>query len=232
MQLEPQVPQCVLFGWWFIPWELWGYWLFHVAILPMELQIPSAPWVLLLDHWRPCAQSNGWLWASTSVFVRHWQSLSGDSYIRLQAWVWWLYMGWIPRWGNLQMVISWVSAPHFLTPSMGILFTLLRRIEVPTLSSSFFLSFMWFVNCILCIPSFWANIHLSVSAYHVYSFIIELSHSEWYPPEAWQFLSNLEIVLPEDPDISPEAQNTRDTIHKPHETQEERRQKCGYFNPS
>ena len=33
-------------------------------------------------------------------------------------------------------------------------------------------------------------------------------------------------------DISPEAQNTWDTIHKPHEIQEERRPKCGYFNPS
>jgi hypothetical protein len=30
----------------------------------------------------PCAQSNGWLKASTPLFVRHWQSLSGDSYIR------------------------------------------------------------------------------------------------------------------------------------------------------
>jgi hypothetical protein len=30
-----------------------------------------------------CAQSNGWLRASTSVFVRLKQSLSGDSYIRL-----------------------------------------------------------------------------------------------------------------------------------------------------
>jgi hypothetical protein len=31
----------------------------------------------------PHAQSNGWLWSSASVFVRLWQSLSGDSYIRL-----------------------------------------------------------------------------------------------------------------------------------------------------
>jgi hypothetical protein len=31
----------------------------------------------------PCAQSNGWLRSSTSVFVRHWQSLSEDSNIRL-----------------------------------------------------------------------------------------------------------------------------------------------------
>jgi hypothetical protein len=30
-----------------------------------------------------CAQSNGWLWASTSVLVGIWQSLSEDSCIRL-----------------------------------------------------------------------------------------------------------------------------------------------------
>jgi hypothetical protein len=33
----------------------------------------------------PCAQSNGWLKVSTSVFVRLWQSLSGDSHIRLPS---------------------------------------------------------------------------------------------------------------------------------------------------
>jgi hypothetical protein len=43
---------------------------------------------------------------------------------------------------------------------MCILFPLLRRIKVSTLWSSFFVSFMCFANCILGIPSFWANIHL------------------------------------------------------------------------
>jgi hypothetical protein len=33
-------------------------------------------------------------------------------------------------------------------------------------------------------------------------------------------------------DISPEAQITQDTICKTHETQEEGRPKCGYFDPS
>jgi hypothetical protein len=33
-------------------------------------------------------------------------------------------------------------------------------------------------------------------------------------------------------DISPEAQNTQDTIQKAHETQEEGRPKYGYFDPS
>jgi hypothetical protein len=59
---------------------------------------------------------------------------------------------------------------------MGILFSLLRKIEVSTLLSSFFWSFMCFLNCILGIPSFWSNIHLPVSAYNVCSFVIGLSH--------------------------------------------------------
>ena len=71
-------------------------------------------------------------------------------------WIWWLFMGWIPKQGSLCMVLSSVSAQIFVsvTPSMGILFPLLRRIV-----------------------SFWANIHLSASAYHVCSFVIGLPHS-------------------------------------------------------
>jgi hypothetical protein len=62
---------------------------------------------------------------------------------------------------------------------MGILFPILRKIEVSTLWSSF-LSFMCFTNCILGILSFWDNIHLSVSAYHVCSFVIELPHLDLF----------------------------------------------------
>ena len=40
--------------------------------------------------------------------------------------------------------------------------------------------FMWSMNCILGIPNFWANIQLSLSVYHVYSFVIWLHHSEQY----------------------------------------------------
>jgi hypothetical protein len=59
---------------------------------------------------------------------------------------------------------------------MGVLFPNLRRGKGSKLWSSFFLSFMCFANCILCILSFWANIHLSVSAYQVSSFVIGLPH--------------------------------------------------------
>jgi hypothetical protein len=90
-----------------------------------------------------------------------------------------LYMKWISRWVSLWMVISSVSTSHFVpvTPSMLVLLPLLRRIEIATLWSSFFLSLMWFGNRSLGIPSLWANIHLSVSAYHVCSFVIGLLHS-------------------------------------------------------
>jgi hypothetical protein len=48
------------------------------------LQTPSAPSVLSLTLLLGNrAQSNGWLGASVSVFVRRCQSLSGDSYIML-----------------------------------------------------------------------------------------------------------------------------------------------------
>ena len=74
-------------------------------------------------------------------------------------------MGWIPRWDNYWMASLSVSAPNFVSvfPPMGILFPLLRRTEISTVWSSFFLSFMWSVNCILGILNFWANIHLSVN---------------------------------------------------------------------
>jgi hypothetical protein len=40
----------------------------------------------------------------------------------------------------------------------------LRRNKTPILWFSFFLSFIESITCILSIPGFWANIHLSMSA--------------------------------------------------------------------
>jgi hypothetical protein len=93
--------------------------------------------------------------------------------------VWWLIMGWIPRWGHFWMVHPFILALNFVsvTPSMGILFSIQRRNEVSTRWSSFFLIFLCFANCILGILSFWANMHLSVSAYQVTSFVIGLPYS-------------------------------------------------------
>ena len=61
--------------------------------------------------------------------------------------IWRLIMGWILGYGS--MVHPFVSAPNFVsvTPSMGVVFPILRRGKVSTLWSSFFLSFMCFANC-------------------------------------------------------------------------------------
>jgi hypothetical protein len=93
--------------------------------------------------------------------------------------IWWLIMAWIPGWGSLWMVHHFISAPNFVsaTPSIGNLFLILRRNEVFMCWSSFCLIFLCFSSCILSILSFWANIHLSVSAYQVCSFVIGLPHS-------------------------------------------------------
>ena len=91
-------------------------------------------------------------------------------------------MGWIPRWDSFWVAFPSVSAQHFHLHicSYEYFVLLLRRTETPILWSSFLLSFMWSVNYILVIWSFWANIHLSATAYHVCSFSIWLPHSGWY----------------------------------------------------
>ena len=92
--------------------------------------------------------------------------------------VWWLIMGCTPGWGSLWMVHPFILTLNFVsaTPSMDILFPILGRKEVSMRWSSF-LVFLCFGSCILSILGFWANIHLSVSAYQVTSFVIGLPHS-------------------------------------------------------
>jgi hypothetical protein len=74
--------------------------------------------------------------------------------------------GAVSEWCFLQFLLHTLSPYLFLY-----FFPLLRRTEAPILWSSFYLSFMWSVNCVLIIPSFWANIHLSVSAYYMCYFL-------------------------------------------------------------
>jgi hypothetical protein len=83
-----------------------------------------------------------------------------------------------PQVGSIWMVHPFVLALNFVseTPSMDILFPILGRNEVYTSLSSF-LIFLCFGSCILSILGFWTNIHLSVSAYQITSFVIELPHS-------------------------------------------------------
>jgi hypothetical protein len=64
-----------------------------------------------------------------------------------------------------------------VTPSMGILSSILSRKEISKQWSSLFLIFSCFANQILDILGLWANIHLSVNAYQRTSFVIGLPHS-------------------------------------------------------
>ena len=83
---EPWVPQCVLFGWWSSPWMLQGSGRLTLLFPTWGCKPPQLLQSLLqLLHQGPHIQSNGWQQASTSVFVRFWQSLSGDSHIRFPS---------------------------------------------------------------------------------------------------------------------------------------------------
>jgi hypothetical protein len=61
-----------------------GVWPLDIVAPPMGLKLPQLLQSLLqILHQGPHVQSNGWLQASTSVFIRLSKSLSGDSHIRL-----------------------------------------------------------------------------------------------------------------------------------------------------
>jgi hypothetical protein len=128
------------------------------------------------EHPLLCLPGSGIASQETAISGSFQQNLAG---ICNRDCVWWLIMGWIPEWGTLWMVHPFVMAPNFVsvTPSMGVLFPILRRGEVSTLWSSFFLNFMCFANYIWGILRFWTNIDLSVSTYHLSSFVIGLLHS-------------------------------------------------------
>ena len=81
-----------------------------------------------------------------------------------------------PGGGGFWIVFSSVSAPHFVSVSspMGILLSLQRRNEV----SKFLVFLLLELHVVYELyMSIWANIHLSVSAYRVCSFVTELPHS-------------------------------------------------------
>ena len=131
------------------------------------------------EHPLMCLLGPGLVSLETAISGSFQQNLAGICH---SVWVWWLIMGWIPGWDILWIVHPFVLAPNFVsvTPFMGILFPILRRNEVSTLWTSFFLIFLCFANYILGVLCFWANIHLPVSAYQVTSFVIGLPHSGWY----------------------------------------------------
>jgi hypothetical protein len=71
MWLEPRVTTCVLFGWWFSPWELWGIWLVDIVVPPMGLQTISAPSVPSLTPPLGTLCSVQWLAVSICLCICH-----------------------------------------------------------------------------------------------------------------------------------------------------------------
>ena len=57
---------CILFGWWFSPWELWVVWLVDIVVLPMGLQSPSAPSVSLT---LPLGSRGSVQWLAVSICI-------------------------------------------------------------------------------------------------------------------------------------------------------------------
>jgi hypothetical protein len=154
----------------------------------MGLQTPSAPWVLSLAPSLGTLCSGQWMTVSTHFCIC--QALAET--LRRQ-----LYQAPVIK-HLLASIIVYGLDPQVGQSLEGHSFSLyfticlcnpfhgyfvLRRSEVSTLWSSFFLSFKCFVDCILGVLSFWTNIHLSMSAYHVCSFLIGLAHSGCYPPD-------------------------------------------------
>jgi hypothetical protein len=122
----------------------------------MGLQTPSAPWILFLAPSLRTLCSIQWM--AVNIYFCICQALAEpfrrqvyqapDSKLWLASTIMSGFGGclWDGFPGGLWIVITSVSASHLIsiTPSMDILFPLPRRTEVATLSSSFFLSFMYF----------------------------------------------------------------------------------------
>jgi hypothetical protein len=149
----PWVAPCVFFGWWSRPWKLQGVWSVDtVALPPWGCKSPQLLQSLLhllqgtpkLSPTVGCElpplylSGSGRASQETAMSGFHQQALPG---VHHNVLVWWLYMGWIPRWGSLRMALPSVSAPHFASifPPLSILLNLLKNTEASTFWSSFFL---------------------------------------------------------------------------------------------
>ena len=108
-----------------LEWSYWAEWHLNAEVRVSSYSLPYA-------H----SHVPGWpqTFSGSSFFQE--KAISGSCQqailgIHNSVWVWWLVMGWIPRWVGLWMALPSVSAPHFvsISPPMGILFSILRSIH-------------------------------------------------------------------------------------------------------
>ena len=117
----------------------------------MALQNHSAPWILSLPPPLGTLCSVQWLAESVPLCICHalaepprrqlylppvskylWAWILVSVFCNVYTITMFVYMGWNTRSGSIWMVFNSVSAPHFVSvsPSVGILFPLLRRNRV------------------------------------------------------------------------------------------------------
>ena len=154
---------CYIYGWshvyilvgGLVPGSSGGAWLVDIVVLPVRLQTPSTPSVLspIGDHMISpmVGYKHQPLYLSGSGRASQEAAISGSCQQALlgfqnSVWDWRQYTKGIHRWESLWMAFPSVSAPHFVSPPIAVLFPFLRRNEVSILWSSFFLSFMWSIN--------------------------------------------------------------------------------------
>jgi hypothetical protein len=65
--LAQWIPPCVLFGWYFSPWEFWGFWLVHTVVLPLSYKPLQLLQSFLLTPPLRTLCSVQWLAASISL---------------------------------------------------------------------------------------------------------------------------------------------------------------------
>jgi hypothetical protein len=105
MQLESWVPPCVLFDWWFSPWELWGGLIGSScgvatpfsSFSPFSNSFIGSPMfspMVGCKHPHLYWLGSGRASQETAIAGSCQQALLG---ISNDIWVWWLFMGWIPR---------------------------------------------------------------------------------------------------------------------------------------
>jgi hypothetical protein len=119
----PWVQAGVFFGSWSRPSELWGFWPVdtcspHGAANPLSsfssfsnsyIGDPALSPIVGCEHPPLHLSGSGRAFQEAAISGFHQQVLPG---IHNRVRVWWLYMGWIARWGSLWMAFPSVSASH------------------------------------------------------------------------------------------------------------------------
>jgi hypothetical protein len=112
IQLEPWVPPRLLFGWWFTTYEVANPFSSFSPPPNSSIGVSMLSSMVGCKHPPPYLSGSGRTSQETAIAGCCQQTLLGT---HKSAWVWCLYMGWIPRWVSLWMAFPSVSDSHFVS---------------------------------------------------------------------------------------------------------------------